>query len=144
MSKKKLKIDGVKLLGAFTAFGFAISKKTGGKHPSDTSILEDAYEYGKLISDKEHIDLVANMINDDALSELLNPPHVFGTKKKCVHTEHCCAKFGCKYGDAHCPVWLGYSQQSGPSWDGISGVDYIPSISTAEFTRRRFQSIGAK
>lgn len=31
---------------------------------------------------------------------------------KCVHTEHCCIKHGCKYGDENCPVELGIKQQS--------------------------------
>ena len=34
---------------------------------------------------------------------------------KNVHTEHCCAKHGCKYGeDATCPVVAGRSSQSYP------------------------------
>lgn len=31
---------------------------------------------------------------------------------KCVHTEHCCTKHGCKYGDDNCPVVLGLKKQS--------------------------------
>jgi hypothetical protein len=37
-----------------------------------------------------------------------------GKQNKCVHTEHCCVKHGCKYGDDNCPVWLGYKRQSFP------------------------------
>ena len=32
--------------------------------------------------------------------------------EKCVHTEHCCFKHGCKYGDNDCPVELGIKIQS--------------------------------
>lgn len=31
---------------------------------------------------------------------------------KDVHTEHCCARHGCKYGDEDCPVELGLKKQS--------------------------------
>jgi hypothetical protein len=31
---------------------------------------------------------------------------------KCVHTEHCCLKHGCKYGDDDCPVESGAKLQS--------------------------------
>jgi hypothetical protein len=31
---------------------------------------------------------------------------------KCVHTEHCCLKHGCKYGDDDCPVESGAKFQS--------------------------------
>jgi hypothetical protein len=31
---------------------------------------------------------------------------------KDVHTEHCCLKHGCKYGDTDCPVELGIKRQS--------------------------------
>jgi len=33
---------------------------------------------------------------------------------KDVHTEHCCLKHGCKYGDDDCPVELGIKKQSYP------------------------------
>jgi len=36
---------------------------------------------------------------------------------KCVHTEHCCAIHGCKYGDLSCPVKVGEKEQSHPCWD---------------------------
>jgi hypothetical protein len=34
-----------------------------------------------------------------------------------VHTSHCCAKHGCKYGNAECPVVLGTHQQEFPCED---------------------------
>lgn len=34
--------------------------------------------------------------------------------EKCVHTEHCCKKHGCKYGDDDCPVETGQKPQSYP------------------------------
>lgn len=34
--------------------------------------------------------------------------------KKDVHTEHCCLKHGCKYGDDYCPVAGGKKKQSYP------------------------------
>ncbi len=33
---------------------------------------------------------------------------------KNVHTEHCCCKHGCKYGNEDCPVFLGVQKQSFP------------------------------
>jgi len=33
---------------------------------------------------------------------------------KCVHTEHCCSKHGCKYGHENCPVTNGDKKQSFP------------------------------
>lgn len=33
---------------------------------------------------------------------------------KNVHTEHCCAKHGCKYSDTDCPVFSGKQKQSYP------------------------------
>lgn len=33
---------------------------------------------------------------------------------KDVHTEHCCLKHGCKYGDNDCTVVLGFKKQSYP------------------------------
>ena len=33
---------------------------------------------------------------------------------KCVHTEHCCKKHGCKYNDYNCPVAFGDKPQSFP------------------------------
>jgi len=33
-------------------------------------------------------------------------------KTKNVHTEHCCFKHGCKYGDENCPVFNGIQEQS--------------------------------
>lgn len=54
-----------------------------------------------------------------------------------VHTEHCCAKNGCKYGEeSTCTVWLGYSKQTYGFWDGYE-VHPIPVISDEEFKRRR-------
>lgn len=32
--------------------------------------------------------------------------------QKDVHTEHCCARHGCKYGNDNCPVWTGKKKQS--------------------------------
>lgn len=58
--------------------------------------------------------------------------------ERCVHTEHCCAKYGCKYGqEDSCPVWLGYKKQSGGFWDGVSYPKPIPNISKEEFEKRR-------
>ena len=37
-----------------------------------------------------------------------------GQQDKCVHTEHCCSKHGCKYGDENCPVACGDKVQSFP------------------------------
>jgi hypothetical protein len=34
-----------------------------------------------------------------------------------VHTSHCCAKHGCKYGNAECPVVLGTHKQEFPCED---------------------------
>lgn len=31
---------------------------------------------------------------------------------KCVHTEHCCVRHGCKYGNDDCPVYLKLKLQS--------------------------------
>lgn len=62
---------------------------------------------------------------------------VSGTHQKCVHTEHCCAKNGCKYGEEDsCPVWLGYVKQSSEYWDGTESYP-IPNIPTEIFQRRR-------
>lgn len=36
------------------------------------------------------------------------------TEGKDVHTEHCCARHGCKYGDENCTVASGLKQQSYP------------------------------
>jgi hypothetical protein len=33
-------------------------------------------------------------------------------ERKDVHTEHCCQRHGCKYGDIDCPVILYVKQQS--------------------------------
>ena len=61
-----------------------------------------------------------------------NLPHIFN-----VHTEHCCAKNGCKYGEEDsCPVWLGYVKQSYGYWDGDESHP-IPEISTEVFEKRR-------
>lgn len=56
----------------------------------------------------------------------------------CVHTEHCCAEEGCKYGEDDCPVWLGYKKQSYGYFDG-SVVHPIPQISEEEYKLRRDQ-----
>lgn len=44
-----------------------------------------------------------------------------------VHTEHCCAEHGCKYGDEHCPVETGKKVQSFPceSCDEESSQTYF-------------------
>lgn len=62
--------------------------------------------------------------------------HEFSRKEKCVHSEHCCAEMGCKYGDEDCPVWLGYVQQSYPYDDGIVSYEF-PTIPHSEFMKRR-------
>jgi len=36
---------------------------------------------------------------------------------KNVHTEHCCIRHGCKYGDSDCPVVTGALEQSYPCED---------------------------
>lgn len=36
---------------------------------------------------------------------------------KCVHTEHCCFKHSCRYGDDECPVVTGLKKQSFPCMD---------------------------
>lgn len=59
---------------------------------------------------------------------------------KDVHTEHCCAENGCKYGDIDCPVWLGYKKQSFPYWDGLEYGSSIPEISQEEFIKRRLET----
>ena len=57
-----------------------------------------------------------------------------------VHTEHCCAEHGCKYGEEDfCPVWLGYKRQSYGYWDGEQ-VHPIPSITDEIFQKRREQA----
>jgi len=56
---------------------------------------------------------------------------------KDVHTEHCCAMHGCKYGDEFCSVWLGYKKQSYGYWDGYDETCPIPEISEEEFKKRR-------
>lgn len=38
----------------------------------------------------------------------------FDSVYKDVHTEHCCSKHGCKYGDKACPVATGKKKQSYP------------------------------
>lgn len=40
-----------------------------------------------------------------------------GSHPKDVHTEHCCAKHGCKYGQPECPVANGQKPQSFPCED---------------------------
>lgn len=66
--------------------------------------------------------------------------HVFECSAKCVHTEHCCAEHGCKYGDKDCVVWLGFAKQSYGYWDGRT-VNPIPEISTEVFMKRRADSL---
>lgn len=64
-------------------------------------------------------------------------PHLFTHDNKCIHTEHCCAENGCKYGEENsCPVWLGYAKQSYRYWDGFS-THPIPEIPTKIFEERR-------
>lgn len=59
---------------------------------------------------------------------------------KDVHTEHCCAQNGCKYGEEDiCPVWLGYKNQSYGYWDGEREHE-IPSIPEEVFVQRRIDS----
>lgn len=67
----------------------------------------------------------------------IEPPHKFNHENKCVHTEHCCASNGCKYGEEDsCPVWLGYAKQSYGYWDGEETLP-IPNIPTSVFLKRR-------
>lgn len=60
--------------------------------------------------------------------------HEFESDEKCVHTEHCCAKCGCKYSD-DCPVWEGYKKQSYPCEYCMS--ENIVIIAHSEFMNRR-------
>jgi hypothetical protein len=66
------------------------------------------------------------------------PPHIFISNKKCVHTEHCCAEQGCKYGDKDCPVWLGYAKQSYAYDDGIRSY-LVPDVKSSVFEKRRLE-----
>jgi hypothetical protein len=55
--------------------------------------------------------MTQNKLNDeDAIRWFLIPPAPDGLAD--VHTEHCCARHGCKYGDDDCPVALGQKAQS--------------------------------
>lgn len=38
-------------------------------------------------------------------------------QEKCVHTRHCCADHGCKYGKPDCPVEMGQKSQEYPCED---------------------------
>ena len=69
--------------------------------------------------------------------EKIKSNHIFTCSDKCVHTEHCCAEHGCKYGDNDCPVWLGFAKQSCGYWDGGDTVYPIPEIPTEVFMNRR-------
>lgn len=61
----------------------------------------------------------------------------FKSKKKCVHTEHCCRIHGCKYGDEDCPVYLGQKPQSFACEScGEMELDDIPMISKRELAAR--------
>jgi hypothetical protein len=51
---------------------------------------------------------------------------------KCVHTEHCCKKHGCKYIDPECPVVLSLKNQSFPC-EECSLEDQDPIQYTASF-----------
>lgn len=79
-----------------------------------------------------------SMVGEEWVSEETEPPHVFTSNKKCVHTEHCCAEVGCKYGDKNCPVWLGYAKQSYAYDDGFDSYP-IPNIRTSVFEQRRLE-----
>lgn len=52
---------------------------------------------------------------------------------KDVHTEHCCAKHGCKYGDDDCTVTTGLAPQSfdceSCDWEKEQGVTERPRLS---------------
>ena len=63
--------------------------------------------------------------------------HEFESDTPCVHTGHCCATCGCKYGSDSCPVWLGYAKQEYGCYDGFGGCQSIKSIPHSEFIKRR-------
>ena len=59
---------------------------------------------------------------------------------KNVHTEHCCAQMGCKYGEEDsCDVWLGYKRQSFGCWTGSKTLP-IPEIPSEVFEERRAEA----
>jgi hypothetical protein len=52
-----------------------------------------------------------------------------GEKDRDVHTEHCCARHGCKYGDDKtCPVVLKKKTQSYPCENCVSDADVLLAI----------------
>ncbi len=68
---------------------------------------------------EEAVQSARDAVNNGNPLYVNDQPHVFTSDQKCVHTEHCCAKNGCKYGEEDsCPVWLGYAKQSYGYWDG--------------------------
>lgn len=72
----------------------------------------------------------------------------------CVHTRHCCRIHGCKYGDADCPVYLGFSTQESPCelcQQDPNDEDYkyvelnnIPKVNFEEFKKRREYADGLR
>lgn len=64
-----------------------------------------------------------------------HPKWEFKSTKTCVHTEHCCVMEGCKYGDADCPVWLGYKPQTYNSES--YNKDTALYLAIPEFEKRR-------
>lgn len=96
-------------------------------------ILNDGEE------DEEEHDLQAALDNPEGWHEDFEDEanaHLEVQPYKDVHTEHCCAEYGCKYNDKECPVWLGYRKQSYGYWDGDKTYP-IPKITEEEFEKRR-------
>jgi hypothetical protein len=94
--------------------------------PADTCILEILYHLGKLqraVKDSQGAEIVeyatdvANlcmMLVDICGGLALCPSDLPTESDKDTHTEHCCSKHGCKYGDEDCTVVSGVKSQSGP------------------------------
>lgn len=45
-----------------------------------------------------------------------------------VHTEHCCIRHGCKYGDEDCTVVTKKARQSYPCEDCYTDEEYGPAL----------------
>ena len=109
--------------------------KSGGREDSGYSL--DYCQVIDVVSPEQ-----AQRIKDAWEYKDPEPPHVFNHTNKCVHTEHCCAQNGCKYGEENrCPVWLGYVKQSYGYWDGGEETEPIPDIPTSVFLKRREEKV---
>ena len=51
------------------------------------------------------------------MSGITKRTEIENQSNKCVHTEHCCLKHGCKYMHDDCPVANGTKKQSFDCWD---------------------------